>query len=292
MDWIFEGYRWFLANLGGYETFSNTRIVSEADFQADMTILEGPERAEKVFERIQAMMGIERWPCHLERNDAYEKVAGSETSTVASFVADGWEGRGVIRYRPTLAENLPELVTVLAHELGHYILGATGDDAPGGPTMEEPLTDLCSVFMGFGVFSTNAAFQPIIDEDVSLSDIVRQIRQPYIQVKKLAYLNQEDHAYALAISATLLNCTEDVSQNLTVSAKIRFHRALKHLRKDHLERVEHLRSIEGRDVRDKAHPLAHVRAAAKRQVRADDQRERLEQQPKKKRRKRFPPLRP
>jgi hypothetical protein len=50
------------------------------------------------------------------------------------------------------------LVAVIAHELGHIILLRPGLVDRAEPDME-PLTDLLTVFLGFGIFTANAAFR-------------------------------------------------------------------------------------------------------------------------------------
>ncbi len=80
------------------------------------------------------------------------------------------------------------LVAVLAHELGHVILlrpGLVGHDEPD----MEPLNDLLTVFLGFGIFNANASFQ------------FKQFSNDRTQgwsTNTLGYLPQEIFAYALA----------------------------------------------------------------------------------------------
>jgi hypothetical protein len=49
------------------------------------------------------------------------------------------------------------LVATLAHELGHIILLRPGLVPRDDPDME-PMNDLLTVFLGFGIFSANSAF--------------------------------------------------------------------------------------------------------------------------------------
>jgi len=50
------------------------------------------------------------------------------------------------------------LVATLAHELGHVLLLRPGLVSRDDPEME-PLNDLLTIFLGFGIFTANAAFQ-------------------------------------------------------------------------------------------------------------------------------------
>lgn len=80
------------------------------------------------------------------------------------------------------------LVGTLAHELGHVILlrpGLVGRDEPD----MEPLNDLLTVFLGFGIFSANSTFR------------FEQHTDNYSQgwsTQRLGYLSEELFGYALA----------------------------------------------------------------------------------------------
>jgi hypothetical protein len=68
------------------------------------------------------------------------------------------EGRGLIRIDPAQVGNRARLVAVAAHELCHELLLGRGG-VPGADGLDhEPLTDLLTVYTGFGVFTANAAF--------------------------------------------------------------------------------------------------------------------------------------
>jgi len=80
------------------------------------------------------------------------------------------------------------LVAVMAHELGHVIL--LGGGLISSKTADhEPLTDLLTVFLGFGVFNANAAgrFKQFQDE-----------RHQGWSMQRVGYLSEEIYGYALA----------------------------------------------------------------------------------------------
>jgi hypothetical protein len=89
------------------------------------------------------------------------------------------------------AEHLKDptsLVAVLAHELGHVMLLRPGLVERGCPDME-PMNDLLTVFLGFGIFTANAAFS------------FRQFTDFQSQgwsARRLGYLPEEMFGYALA----------------------------------------------------------------------------------------------
>lgn len=101
------------------------------------------------------------------------------------------DGRGVIRVDPAQADDPLRVVAVAAHELCHELLlgrggmpGADGED-------HEPLTDLLTVYTGFGVFSANAAFH------------FESFNGGGWRARRLGYLNVPMFGYALACYAWL-----------------------------------------------------------------------------------------
>lgn len=80
------------------------------------------------------------------------------------------------------------LVAVLAHELGHIILLRPGLVDRHEPDME-PLNDLLTVFLGFGVFTANSAFRFEQHSDNTTQGW---------SARRLGYLSEEQLGYALA----------------------------------------------------------------------------------------------
>ncbi len=80
------------------------------------------------------------------------------------------------------------LVAVLAHELGHIILLRPGLVPRDDPDME-PRNDLLTVFLGFGIFTANAAFR--------FKQYTSDRSQGW-SARRLGYLSEELFGYALA----------------------------------------------------------------------------------------------
>jgi hypothetical protein len=80
------------------------------------------------------------------------------------------------------------LVAVLAHEIGHIILLRPGLVDRNDPDME-PVNDLLTVFLGFGIFTANAAFRFEQHSD--------NTSQGW-SARRLGYLSEEQLGYALA----------------------------------------------------------------------------------------------
>ncbi len=79
-------------------------------------------------------------------------------------------------------------VAVLAHELGHIILLRAGLVGRDDPDME-PLNDLLTVFLGFGIFTANSAFR---------FEQHNTYQSQGWSACRLGYLSEELFGYALA----------------------------------------------------------------------------------------------
>jgi hypothetical protein len=98
------------------------------------------------------------------------------------------ETRMLVALRSTQLKDPISLVATMAHELGHVILLGGGLMTPNTPD-HEPITDLLTVFLGFGIFTSSAAqrFKQYQDE-----------RRYGWSMHRLGYLPEEVYGYALA----------------------------------------------------------------------------------------------
>ena len=113
--------------------------------------------------------------------------SGSSSSAAGLYHHDP-AARSHISVEQELLKDPMGLVAVLAHELGHIILlrpGLVGRDEPD----MEPLNDLLTIFLGFGIFTANSAFR------------FEQHTSPMSQgwsTQRLGYLSEQQLGYALA----------------------------------------------------------------------------------------------
>ncbi len=123
-----------------------------------------PETVEGLFRRICGYMGVERDEIDLEifpdhSQELHELLpTGSHHSQGAAglYTRNPETSRTVVALQNSQLKDPLAAVATLAHELGHVILlgGQLIDhDAPD----MEPLTDLLTVYLGFGVFTSTAA---------------------------------------------------------------------------------------------------------------------------------------
>jgi hypothetical protein len=140
----------------------------------------------------------------------------------------------VITYRTDMLDDPMGLVATFAHELAHYRLSTVTELPPGGREAIEPATDLASVFMGFGLFLANSAFNFDQFQDISTQGW---------SYSKQGYLGEADLAYALAIFTLLTDTSpKKVRRHLDLNPRSDYKSALKDLkrRRDEIEQLRRL----------------------------------------------------
>ncbi|HEY0474079.1 MAG TPA: hypothetical protein VGD34_20560 [Kribbella sp.] len=191
--WIEESLDWFVDEFGE-EVLRRPVVVPEwSYFPAGYSGSEDDVRA--VFASVCARVEVppERVVFELEPEEPDELLEVLPTLSRESKDAAGhWQqrdGATVVTVQLRQAREPVALVATIAHELGHErLLGESRIDASRRDG--EPLTDLFSVFFGFGIFSANAAFE------------FRSSDRSY-QTSKLGYLTEAMYGYALARYAWL-----------------------------------------------------------------------------------------
>jgi len=152
---------------------------------------------EKMFRRICGYMKVDPRQVDLEVfPDETEELGrmlpywqGSHSGCAGLYVhPDGENKNMVVALRESQMDDPLALVATMAHELGHVILLGGGLLDPNAKDME-PLTDLLTVFLGFGIFNANCAgrFRQWQDE----------LKQGW-SMQHLGYLPQDLYGYALA----------------------------------------------------------------------------------------------
>ncbi len=71
---------------------------------------------------------------------------------------DDGEYFALIRYNPKHLDDPSKLIATFAHELSHYLMSTAKTAPPGGWDIHELTTDLCSVYLGFGIFMAMSAW--------------------------------------------------------------------------------------------------------------------------------------
>lgn len=196
IQWQFDTFQWFLRHLTRHRSFDETTLVRPVpeDFPVQA---QGHELAEELFELTREYAGMEDWPCQLQAHgrDPDDTFANSlvrpveQQGAAGTFQADE-TGEITITYSADGIDRPMSLVAVFAHELAHYLIGTVDELPPGGVDAEELATDLCAVFMGFGIFQANSAFEFSRNDDAVYSESMARFT---------GYLTELELAYGLAI---------------------------------------------------------------------------------------------
>jgi hypothetical protein len=194
--WVENGFDRLSRMLGRRRMLDATVILPDAEHFPD-PFDKTSAAAEKMFGRICNYMKVDRSRIEFE-------IFADETQELSNLLPywsgghsgcaglyqhpDNGESKMVVAIRQSYLEDPLTLVAVLAHELGHVILLGDGLIDRGAKDME-PLTDLLTVFLGFGIFNGNCSgrFQQWQTEG----------KQGW-SMQRLGYLPEEVYGYALA----------------------------------------------------------------------------------------------
>lgn len=198
-----ETYRWLLTHFGGDDFYKNTVLVlpTKEFFPAvvsskDMTVKE-------TFEQVKKYAGMSEWPCKLEaqKEDPNPILAptivlqNTQNNPLGTF-STNTNNEAIITYNPKLASDSIQMVATFAHELSHYLTSSALEPPPGGWDNWEFATDICAAFLGFGIFTANAAFS---------FQQYKTVDSQGWQATRSGYLSEAEYSYALAIFIKLKN---------------------------------------------------------------------------------------
>ncbi len=214
--WHIETWGWFLEHFGGLERLRRTQTVKTTSQFFPPTNSTGADRAAHIFACVKTLADMSDWPCTLraqpERPRGHLGVGLLESEKgrpLGTFAVK--DGQVSISYDPASIERPVELVATFIHELAHYKLSRIPLRVPGGEEMHEYTTDLLTVFLGFGLFGANRAFN------------FRGHGQGW-QSSSQGYLRERDWVFALAV---FLNLKGEEPQSVKESLKPHLYSDLK-----------------------------------------------------------------
>lgn len=198
-EWQADVYRWAIDQLGADGFFQDRPLVlPTADW---FTTAEGAapdERARILFEDVKRLTGLEAWPCRLIAQDPDPNPVIGEAFVVqntprgpgGTFCVETDDETPTITYQPAFLARPEKLIRVFAHELAHYLMATTPKPPPGGDEAMEHATDIVTIFLGFGVFVANTAFNFAQHQDVMT---------PGWSVERLGYVSEDEAILAIAL---------------------------------------------------------------------------------------------
>ena len=125
------------------------------------------------------------------------------------------------------------MVSVFSHELAHYLTATSQEAPPGGWDNWEFVTDICAIFMGFGIFQANSAFK---FQQYATTDSIGW------STSGVGYLSQKERCFALAIFLKLKNIPPNYAYRYCVkNVKSYLKQAITELESGNL--IEKLREV-------------------------------------------------
>jgi len=194
--WQIETWRWFLKEYGDLAHLRRTPLVTPTRAFFPPTELSGEGRAEHIFGCVKRLAGMEDWHCRLIAQPARAELRVGDVTALkpishppaGTFSFDGNEA--VISYQPADVADPLKLIATFSHELAHYRLANLRREIPGGEEVHEYATDLMTVYLGFGLFQANSAFNYGQHQDV--------MSQGW-QYSRMGYLGERALVFALAV---------------------------------------------------------------------------------------------
>ncbi|MGO9484618.1 MAG: hypothetical protein ACLPX9_08550 [Rhodomicrobium sp.] len=166
-DWIFDCWQWLLRELGPLARLKRTPLVLPSDEFFPPTKAKGHARAEHLFNCVARLTGTSNWPYKLvPQEDAINPVLAplavvkdAPSDPARTFALRGGGGEIRITYKPDLISQPAKLIATLVHEIAHGLVLDARSRTPGEDEFEEYAVDLTTVFLGFGLFGANHAFE-------------------------------------------------------------------------------------------------------------------------------------
>ncbi len=241
IQWQFELYEWALRNFDADIFFNQSVLVEPSNkfFPGNAENID--EMAQLIFNKVREYAALRHWPCTLTTDQSCLTqpsrvvVSGALRDTQGVEPDDALdEDRLLILYDPRQVRNPEAIIASFAHTLSHYLGSMAQDMPPGGEENWPHVTEVLSVFMGFGLMFANSAF---VYRNVTCGSC-----QP-TTVNRTAYLSQYDITYSLAIFCVLKEIpVREAAKNVKKTLRSYFKKAYKDVRKRTSE-LEKLRAI-------------------------------------------------
>lgn len=226
--WVDAAFGWLIEEMGLDTLRSIVAVLPTEEYFPDA--FDGSEVSiRKMVERVCEYMDVEPASIDLRfyqggRADRLHPLAadGSGGCGAAGTYRSGEGNRHIISLDRDHAANPELLVATIAHELAHVILLGEERLDPEDPDQEQ-MTDLLTVFYGFGIFNANSSF---VFEQWTNSQY-----QGW-QAGSAGYLSEEEFGYALALFAYVKGDSAATWKSfLKTNIRSHFKSALKYIEK-------------------------------------------------------------
>ncbi len=200
-EWLWESYGWALRNFDRDLFYSQTVLVTASKEHFPDQADDGSALAQLILDRIKGYTALQKWPTRLipitEEMPALPSpviaITGPARGELTTIEINNDQVLPV-HYDPSLLRQPDLLIAVMAQALASPLAQLCPEPPPGGDETRGAATDLLAIFMGFGLFLTNNAFNYHIGGCGSCKPRGVQL---------LGELTEEQMAYALALFCVL-----------------------------------------------------------------------------------------
>lgn len=196
-NWHLDNFEWLVSCYAEQKCLAHARLVlpKPGFFQNDGE--KGHALAERIFQQVKEYGQVADWETRLVPRDATPQSGHTlfdvqhGRSALGTYEMDE-RNTVTISYAKDLVEHPLRLIATLAHEIGHDLIARAPKRIICADDELEFLTDLAAIYMGFGVFLANTAFE------------FQQWRDDAIgtqgwNMKRQGYLPEPDLVFGLAI---------------------------------------------------------------------------------------------
>lgn len=196
-EWIENAFDWLIEELG-IEILRDVEVLLPIEEHFPDAFDGSNASIRRMVDRVCGYMDVDPKSVEVrfyrnEDGSSIHQFAASESGQHALGTYRMHNGKYLISLDTSQTGNAQAMVATIAHELGHVIL--LGEDRldPDHPD-HEPMTDLLTVFYGFGVFNGNSVF--------SFEQWTNVSGQGW-RAERRGYLTEEMFGYALALFASV-----------------------------------------------------------------------------------------
>ena len=165
-DWILACWEWLLKEYGPLEKLKQRRLVLGSDEFFPPSKAKGHARVEHLFNCVARLTGTADWPYVLVPQEGainpvlapLAVVKDAPSDPAGTFAVHG-DGQIRITYNPDLISQPTKLIATLVHEVAHGLVLNARSRPPGEDELDEYAVDVTTVFLGFGLFGANHAFE-------------------------------------------------------------------------------------------------------------------------------------
>ncbi len=204
-EWQLVCFKWLIQNTGGIDELRKHPLITPTLDFFPSTYADQSNQADRMFDLVKKHADMANWPVTLKAGESNKPNTIHPTMSIVHQHAPPLgtfqvqqdsicNNTVVITYNPDILSNMEAFIATMAHELSHYLMRSFNTLPPGGHEMEELATDLCAVFLGFGIFIANNA---------KVTDGFTDFDQQGWKIGYAGYLSEHALITALSISETL-----------------------------------------------------------------------------------------